>query len=184
MATGSQKKSGKNTQKKLGEVRAPRVQISYDVESGDEIKQKTLPFVVGVLADLGSAAQSEMRLRDRSFVDIDADNFDKVLAAMKPKASLSVVNKLGGDGEQLRVDLSFSEIDDFSPAAVARQVPQLAQLLDARGRLNDLLAKLEGNERLNDLLAEVVLNTEVQTKAYSQQRDKDELASAGDKKTS
>lgn len=175
MAAGSQRKSGSNTQKKLGEIRAPRVQISYDVEAGDESKQKTLPFVVGVLADLGSgSAQADKRLRDRSFVDIDADNFDKVMAAMKPKASVRVANKLGGEAEHLQADLVFSQIDDFSPAAVAKQVPQLAQLLEARSRLNDLLAKLEGNERLNDLLAEVVLNTEVQVKAHSELQKRDQ----------
>ena len=169
MATSSQGKSGKNSQKKLGEIRAPRVQIAYDIETGDESIQKSLPFVVGVLADLSpGAAQSDARLRDRKFVDIDADNFDKVMSALKPQASVRVANKLGGDTEHLRVDLTFEELNDFSPAQVARKVPQLAQLLDARERLNDLLAKLEGNERLNDLLAEVVLNAEVQNKAIAQ----------------
>lgn len=172
MATGGKK----STQKKIGEVRAPRVQISYDVELGDAVTQKTLPFVVGVVADLNPGAdKTESRFRDRSFVDIDVDNFDKVMAATKPTISIRVPNKLGGE-ENLRTELTFSQLEDFSPAAVAKKVPQLAQLMAVRGRLNDLLAKLEGNDRLNDLLAEVVLNTEVQARAQleMQKRDADQ----------
>lgn len=158
-----------NTQKKLGKIRPPRVQITYDVEVGDAVQQKVLPFVVGVVADLapGGALAGE-RLRDRQFIEVDVDNFDKVMGSLSPTLNLSVDNKLGGEDEKLGVTMSFSELASFSPASVAKSVPQLARLLETRGRLNDLLAKLEGNDRLNDLLAEVVLNTEVQKMACSQ----------------
>lgn len=158
-----------NTQKKLGKIRPPRVQITYDVEVGDAVQQKVLPFVVGVVADLvpGGGLAGE-RLRDRQFIEVDVDNFDKVMGSLKPTLNFSVDNKLGGEDEKLGITMSFSELNSFSPASVAKAVPQLARLLEARGRLNDLLAKLEGNDRLNDLLAEVVFNTEVQKMACSQ----------------
>ncbi len=159
----------KNMQKQIGRERPPRVQITYDVEVGNETKQKTLPFVVGVLADLGpGGAQEELRIRDRSFTDISEDNFDKVMAAMAPTLSLSVPNRLSGERERLEVSLKFKEMSDFTPEGVARAVPQIARLLDARAKLNDLLAKLEGNERLNDLLVEVVSDADVQAKVYSE----------------
>lgn len=167
-----------STQKKLGKIRPPRVQITYDVEVGDAVQQKVLPFVVGVVADLapGSSLAGE-RLRDRQFIEVDVDSFDKVMSSLSPTLVFSVENRLGGDAEKLGVTMSFSEMESFSPASVAKAVPQLARLLRARGRLNDLLAKLEGNDRLNDLLAEVVLNTEVQKIAHSEVSDLREAGS-------
>lgn len=162
------------TQKKIGKVRPPRVQITYDVETGDAVNQKSLPFVVGVLADLNPGGANETRLRDRSFVSIDGDNFDKVMSAVNPTVAVTVPNKLSSEGGNMRLEMSFSELDAFSPGRVAKSVPQLNQLLEARERLNDLLAKLEGNDKLNDLLAEVVLNTEVQVKACSEQREREQ----------
>lgn len=158
----------KSMQKKLGKIRPPRVQISYDVEIGDALEQKELPFVVGVLADLsGQNGTEEGGVAGRHFVEIDAENFDKVMAAMAPVISVQVPDRLLGEGN-LSVEIKFDSMDSFSPAAVARAVPSVAKLLDARARLNDLLAKLEGNDRLNDLLAEVVSNTEIQEKARSE----------------
>jgi type VI secretion system protein ImpB len=161
--------SHKNTQKKIGKVRPPRVQITYDVETGGATKQKSLPFVVGVVADLSpGASATQTPLRDRAFIEIDNDNFDKVMAAQKPTVNLSVPNKLSSEKPTLRVDLTFSSMDDFSPSGIVKAIPELKALTDQRDRLNELLAKLEGNEKLNDLLAEVVLNTEVQGKAISE----------------
>lgn len=157
--------SRKNTQQKLTKVRSPRVHISYDVEVGGTSEQKELPFVVGVVADLSAgAASGDKRLRDRAFVEIDTENFDRVMAAMKPALTLKVPDRMRGEG-QIGVDLKFSDLDSFSPQAVAAAVPQLARMLETRARLNDLLAKLEGNEQLNELLAEVVLNSEIQVRA-------------------
>ncbi len=170
MATG--------TQAKLGKVRPPRVQITYDVEIGGASTMKELPFVVGVIADLSArGGDPEQRLRDRNFVEIDSENIDKVMTAMRPAVSVRVPNRLTGDG-QMSVALEFLSMDSFSPAAVAQAVPDLAKLLESRVRLSDLLAKLEGNERLNDLLAEVVSNTEIQDKAQSQASSKKTLESA------
>lgn len=158
-----------NTQKKLSKVRPPRVQITYDVEIGQAVKEKELPFVVGVLADLAQSGSEEGQLlRDRSFIEIDADNFDKVMEAQKPRISLRAPNRLGDEGETINIDLSFPNIESFSPGAIAKSVPQLAKLLEVREKLNDLLAKLEGNDRLNDLLADIVTNTEIQLKAKSE----------------
>ncbi len=160
--------SRKSTQQKLAKVRSPRVHISYDVEVGGVTEQKELPFVVGVVADLSAGAgRGDTRLRDRSFVEIGAENFGRVMAAMGPALTLKVPDRIQGEG-QLSVDLKFSGLDSFSPQAVAASVPQLARMLETRARLNDLLAKLDGNEQLNDLLSEVVLNSDLQVRAKNE----------------
>lgn len=161
------------TQKRIGKVRPPRVQITYDVETGGAIEEKTLPLVVGVIADLAPGSSAQERLRDRAFISVDAENYDAVMAAMSPRLQLVVENRLCEDSNRLTVDLAFGALESFTPAAVARSVPAIAQLLQARARLNDLLAKLEGNERLNDLLAEVVNDEGVQAQALKEVRDQE-----------
>jgi type VI secretion system protein ImpB len=158
----------KGTQSKISKIRPPRVQITYDVELGGATMMKELPFVIGVIADLSAGGgDPEQRLRDKHFIEIDAENVDKVMTAMRPAVSVLVPNKLTNEG-RMKIDLQFLTMDSFSPEAVAQAVPDLAKLLEARVRLSDLLAKLEGNERLNDLLAEVVSNTEIHVQAQSE----------------
>ena len=147
-------------QKRLGKVRAPRVQMSYDVEIGDALESKELPFVVGVVGDFGgNPDQPAKRLKERRFVGIDADNFDDVLAGVAPAARFTAPNRLGGEGA-LAVDLQFRAMSDFRPEAVVRQVEPLRQLLEARGKLADLRNKLAGNDKLEDLLAQVLASTD------------------------
>jgi type VI secretion system protein ImpB len=152
-----------SVQKRLEKVRPPRVQLTYDVEIGDAIEQKELPFVVGVLGDfVGKPSQDAppARLKDRKFVNVDLDNFDEVMAGMAPTASYRVRNVLSEEGGEFAVNLSFREIDDFRPEAVVEQVEPLRRLLEARTRLADLRNKLAGNEKLEDLLDEVLRNTD------------------------
>jgi type VI secretion system protein ImpB len=142
-------------QKKLERVRPPRVNISYEVETGGAIEMKELPFVMGVLGDFtGQPTEPLPKLKDRNFVELTPDNFDEVLAGMKPHVAFSVANKLSdtADAGQLRVDLNFQSLDDFSPEAVARQVGPLRQLMELRGKLSDLRSRLEGNDKLDDIL--------------------------------
>jgi len=149
--------------KKLEKVRPPRVHVAYDVEIGDAIETKELPFVMGVLADLtGQPTEPLARLKDRRFVEITPDNFDGVLESMKPHLSYSVENKLSEDAQagQLKVDLNFKSMDDFEPEQVARQVKPLRELLELRSKLADLRGSLQGNEKLDDLLLDAVSNTE------------------------
>lgn len=148
-------------QKRLQKVRPPRVQLTYDVEKGDAIEQKEIPFVVGVLGDFsGKPEQPLPRLKDRKFVNVDLDNFDEVMEGMAPRAAFRVPNKLGGDGGEFAVELKFNSIDDFRPEAVVDQVEPLRKLLEARSRLADLRNKVAGNEKLEDLLNDVLANTE------------------------
>jgi type VI secretion system protein ImpB len=152
-----------SVQKKIERVRPPRVHITYDVEVGDAIEVKELPFVMGVLGDLtGQPEEPLPRLKDRKFVEVNPDNFDKVLEAMKPHLSYSVENKLSEDSNagQIKVDLRFKSLEDFEPEQVAKQVKPLKELLDLRTRLSDLRGNLQGNEKLDDLLLEAVSNTD------------------------
>jgi type VI secretion system protein ImpB len=150
-------------QHKLDRVRPPRVQITYDVEIGDAIEVKELPFVMGVLGDFtGQPTQPLARLRDRKFVEVNPDNFDSVLEGMKPHLAFSVENKLSEDPDagQLKVDLNFKSLDDFEPEQVARQVKPLREMLELRTRLADLRGTLQTNDKLEEVLLDAVKNKE------------------------
>jgi len=148
-------------QKKLSRVRKPRVHITYDVEVGDAIEQKELPYVVGVLADLSGQPKDALpRVKDRKFVEIDRDNFNQAMAGMKPRLTFRVPNRLANDDSQIGVELQFQNLDDFGPEAVAQQVEPIRKLVDARQRLNELALKINASDKLEELLQDVVQNTE------------------------
>jgi type VI secretion system protein ImpB len=141
------------TQKKLERVRPPRVNISYDVETGGAVETKELPFLMGVLADLsGNPAEALPRLKDRKFVEVTPDNFDDVLKSTKPRVQFAVDNKLQEGGGKIGVDMTFESLDDFSPDAVAKKVGPLKELLDLRTKLADLRGSLQGNDKLEEIL--------------------------------
>ena len=150
-----------STQHKLDRIRSPRVHITYDVEIGGAIQLKELPFVVGVLADLSGKPDEPLpRLKDRNFVEIDRDNFNKVLAGMKPRLAYQVDNTLQNDGSKMNVELRFGDITDFEPEQVVNQIDPLRKLLEARERLTSLKNKMDGNDKLEQLLQDVVTNTD------------------------
>ena len=148
-----------STQKKLERVRPPRVSISYEVETGGAIEKKELPFLMGVMGDFsGQPTEPLPRLKERKFVEVTPENFDDVLASMKPHLAFAVENKLSEDAEapKLKVDLNFRSMDDFSPDAIAKQVPPLKALLDLRTQLSDLRGSLQTNEKLDEILQETL----------------------------
>jgi type VI secretion system protein ImpB len=138
------------------------VQITYDVEVNGAMQLKELPFVVGVLGDFSAQTdKAQKALKDREFVQIDRDNFDKVLAGLAPRLAYRVDEKLSGkEGNQLNVELRFKSMDDFSPENVANQVEPLRKLLETRNKLKNLLNKMEGNDKLEEMLENVLKNTE------------------------
>src|ERR1700682_1665853 len=132
-------------QKKIARVRPPRVHITYDVETGGAIEKREIPFVVGVLADLsGQPEQPLPALKDRKFVEVDKDNFGRVLGQMNPRLAFKVDTRLSEDDSRLGVELRFQSTADFEPAAVARQVPALRKLLEVRNALHNLRSSLIG----------------------------------------
>ena len=158
-------------QKKLERVRPPRVHISYDVETGGAIELKELPFVMGVLGDFtGQPTEPLPKLKDRKFVEVTPDNFDDVLASMKPHLAFTVENKLSEDPNvgKLAVNLDFKSMDDFSPDQVARQVKPLRELLELRTKLADLRGNLQGNDKLEEIL-QTTLRDEEKMKRLKQE---------------
>jgi len=148
-------------QKKLSRVRPPRVHITYDVETGDAIEKRDIPFVVGVMADLsGQPDQPLPALKERNFIGIDKDTFDQVLGKINPRLAFKVDNKLSEDDSRLGVELRFNSMADFEPAAVAKQVPALRKLLELRGAMANLQSSLIGNDKLESILQEVLTNQE------------------------
>jgi type VI secretion system protein ImpB len=146
----------KSSQKFIARNRAPRVQIEYDVELYGAEKKVQLPFVMGVMADLsGKSTEPPPPVADRKFLDVDADNFDARMKAMKPRAAFQVPNKLTGEGN-ISVDITFESMEDFSPAAVAAKVDGLKQLLEARQQLANLVTYMDGKTGAEELIAKVV----------------------------
>jgi type VI secretion system protein ImpB len=145
-----------SSQKFIARNRAPRVQIEYDVELYGAEKKVQLPFVMGVLADLsGNPAEALEPVADRKMLEIDVDNFDDRLKAMKPRVAFSVPNTLTGEGN-LNVDISFQSMDDFSPAAIAKKVAGLDKLLEARTQLANLVTYMDGKGGAEELIAKII----------------------------
>lgn len=156
MATRNDVAKGKSGQKFIARNRAPRVQIEYDVELYGSERKIQLPFVMGVMSDLsGKPAEQLPAVADRKFLEIDIDNFDERMRAIKPRVAFSVPNSLTGEGNLL-LDVTFESLDDFSPAAIARKVAPLNALLNARTELNNLLSYMDGKVGAEDLIAKVL----------------------------
>lgn len=171
---------GESLQHKLDRVRRPRVQLTYDVETGGAMEKKELPFVVGVMSDLSGQPKEALRpLKERKFVNIDRDNFNDVLARSTPRLALRVANRLTDEDTKLAVELNFKCVDDFEPAHVAAQVTPLKELLDMRQQLTELLSKMEGNDKLEQLLANVLANTD-QAAALAKDLNVDNVSSEGE----
>jgi type VI secretion system protein ImpB len=157
-------------QHKLDRVRRPRVQITYDVETGGAMEKVELPLVVGVMADLSGQPKEALRpLKERKFVPIDRDSFNEVLEKSAPRLAMKVQNRLTDEDTKLAVELNFKNLDDFEPTRVAEQVEPLKELLEMRKRLHELMSKMQGNDKLDQLLAEVLNNTE-KAQALAKQR--------------
>jgi len=145
-----------SSQKFIARNRAPRVQIEYDLEVYGAEKKVSLPFVMGVLADLsGNPSEAPAAVADRKFLEIDVDNFDDRLKSMKPRVAFQVPNTLTGEGN-LAVDVTFESMDDFSPAAVAKKVEPLRKLLEARTQLSNLLSYMDGKSGAENLIAKAL----------------------------
>lgn len=146
----------KSAQKFIARNRAPRVQIEYDVEVYGSEKKIQLPFVMGVMSDLsGKSAEPLPAVADRKALEIDVDNFDSRLKSMKPRVAFNVPNTLTGEGN-LSLDLTFDNMDDFSPAAVARKVDALSKLLDARTQLSNLMTYMDGKTGAEELISQAL----------------------------
>ena len=149
-------------QKKVGRVRPPRVQITYDVEIGDAIEKRDLPFVVGVLADLSGMPNKPLPpIAKRKFVAIDRDNVNDVMKKIGPRLAFKVPNRLNEDDTKLNVELHFESMDDFQPARIAQQITPLRKLLELRNSLANLRSSLIGNEKLDNLLQEMIQNQDM-----------------------
>lgn len=147
-----------SSQKFIARNRAPRVQIEYELETNGATRKVNLPFIVGVMSDLAGASESEEAkkvLAKRKFLEIDIDNFDKRMAALRPKISFQVDNTLTGEGK-IPVSIEFESIDDFTPSRVASKVDSLKKLMDARNQLSALLTYMDGRADAEDLLAKVL----------------------------
>ena len=166
-----------SSQKFIARNRAPRVQIEYDVELYGAEKKIQLPFVMGVLADLtGKPAQPLAPVDERKFLDIDVDNFDSRMKALKPRVAFQVPNTLTGDGN-INVELTFDSMDDFSPAAVAQKVDALNKLLQARQQLSNLITYMDGKGGAEELVSKLLQDPTLLHALASNPNPQDEPAS-------
>ncbi len=169
-----------SSQKFIARNRAPRVQIEYDVELYGAEKKVQLPFVMGVMADLaGKSEVPQPGVDDRKFLEIDVDNFDSRMKAMKPRAAFAVPNTLTGEGN-LSVDLTFESMDDFSPAAVAKKVGALRKLLEARTQLSNLVTYMDGKTGAEELISKVMQDPALLQSLVAAPKPEDEAAAKED----
>ncbi|MBQ7673396.1 MAG: type VI secretion system contractile sheath large subunit [Alphaproteobacteria bacterium] len=158
-----------STQHTLDRVRPPRVQITYDVEIGNAIVMKELPFVIGIMADLSGMPTDPLPpLKFRKFVEIDRDNFPDYMVSVNPRLAIQVKDTLGDGSENLNAELFFRHMDDFNPVNIAKHVPKLNKIYTARVKLSDLVAKMEGNDPLQDRIKEVVADADLKALLKSQ----------------
>ena len=158
-----------STQHALDRIRPPRVQITYDVEIGNAIVMKELPFVIGVMVDLsGMPEDTPPPIKERKFVEVDRDNLPEFMTSINPRLAIQVANKLGGESEHLVTELFFKHMDDFDPMSIAKQVPQLNKIYATRVKLNDLAVKLEGNDFLQTALRDIVQDANLKALLKSQ----------------
>lgn len=145
---------------KLKRVRKPRVHITYDVETEGGMIERELPFVMGVLGDFsGDPTEPLEPLEKRKFVQIDRDNFNQVMARMKPGLNMRVENTIQGDGSEMAVSLKFNSMDDFEPAKILQQVEPLRRLMETRDKLRDLSTKVDRSSDLENVLEKVLENS-------------------------
>ena len=167
-----------SSQKFIARNRAPRVQIEYDVELYGAEKKVQLPFVMGVLSDLsGKPAEPLPPVADRKFLEIDVDNFDSRMKAIKPRAAFQVPNALTGEGN-ISVDITFDSMDDFSPAAVARKVDSLNKMLQARQQLSNLVTYMDGKTGAEELIAKVLQDPALMQALAAAKKPEDEASKA------
>jgi type VI secretion system protein ImpB len=167
-----------SSQKFIARNRAPRVQIEYDVELYGAQKKVQLPFVMGVLSDLsGKPTEPLAPMADRKFLEIDVDNFDSRMKAMKPRVAFQVPNTLTGEGN-MSVDITFESMDDFSPAAIARKVEPLRKLLEARQQLQNLVTYMDGKSGAEELVAKLLADPALLSSLAETAKPADEGAAA------
>ena len=146
-----------SSQHRVGRVRPPRVQITYDVEDGGATTSRELPLVAGVVSDLSGDTDDPVEYAQRQFLEVEQGGVDPLMKRIGPTLKFAVPNEITGEeGSELAVDLNFESIDDFSPLGVATQIPETAKLLEARQRLADLYGKVESNEKLDGILGEIL----------------------------
>jgi len=166
--------SSKSSQKFIARNRAPRVQIEYDLELYGAEKKINLPFIMGVMADLSGKPEEPLeKLTDRKFLEIDVDNFDSRMKAMKPRTAFRVPNTLTGEGD-MSVDITFESMDDFSPAAIAKKVGSLNKLLQARTELSNLLTYMDGKADAEDLVGKILNDPELMKSLASAPKPEDQ----------
>ena len=152
-----------SSQHRVGRVRPPRVQITYDVEDGGAITSRELPLVAGVISDLSGDGDDPVSYNERQFAEVEQGGVDRFMKRVGPKLQLTVSDEVSGkEDSEIPVSLEFGSMDDFSPIGVAVQIPQTAKLLEARRRLADLYGKVEANEKLDGILGDILSNADKQ----------------------
>ena len=158
-----------SSQQRVGRVRPPRVQITYDVEDGDATVSRELPMVTGVVSDLSGDADDPTKYEERRFVEVEQGGVDRLMKRIGPMIEISVSDEISGkDDSEIRAKLEFESVDDFSPMGVATQIPETAKLLEARRQLSDLYSKVEANDKLDGILGDILADEDKRTQLRSE----------------
>lgn len=119
-----------------------RINIVYKPATGGAQAEIELPLKLMVMGDFTNRADSTT-LEDRKPISVDKDNFNDVMKSHNLNAQINVKNTLSGNpGDEMAVNLKFNTLKDFEPEQVARQVPEMNQLLELRSALTALKGPL------------------------------------------
>ena len=158
-----------SSQSRIGRVRPPRVQITYDVEDGGASATRELPLIAGVVSDLSGDSQDPVEYAKRQFIEVEQGGVDRLMKRIGPMLKFEVQSELTGEEDsRIAAHLRFDSLDDFSPMGVASQIPETAKLLEARRQLADLYGKMESNEKLEGILGEILADGEKQAQLRSE----------------
>lgn len=139
------------------EIPKARINLKLDLHTGGASKKTELPLKLLVAGDF-SNGKEKASISERSKININKNNINSVLADYAPDVRYAVKNTLADDNSEETITLSFRHMNDFSPEAVACQIPQLKAMLAMRNLLRDLKANLLDNQTFRKELEKILLD--------------------------
>jgi type VI secretion system protein ImpB len=149
---------------------APKEMVNIRLPApADGAEGEELPFRLAIVGDF-TGKEDTTPVSQRKLRNINQKNFNDIMASMEINASYSVKNTISGrEGEEIPIDLKIEGMKSFRPDEVAKQVPQIRELVEFRKKLINLRAEAVRNpeklKELNDVLSRLGMDKPKEGKA-------------------